>query len=128
MSSLLAGLVLYSGMLASTYGYKEKSCGNVGNTKTCTNGQLTASGEPFHADKPTAAVPHVVGGLKAVGAWFRLASDSIGTACKYIHINDKMNKRFLGKKLMDLSPSAQELLTGKKARSTWSGRVILCHL
>lgn len=103
-------------------------CGNVGNAKRCDNGQLTASGEVFLTDRATAAIPYLKGKFKAKGAWFRLASDAVGTACKYIHINDKMNKRFHGKKYMDVSPAAQELLTGKKARSTWSGRVLLCYL
>lgn len=125
---MLLGLVIFSGMLSSTYGHGETMCGNVGNPKVCSTGQLTASGEEFHTEKATAAVPFIQGRLKAQGAWFRLASDPIGTGCKYIHINDKMNKRFHGRKYMDLSPAAQSILTGKKASRSWSGRVLLCHL
>jgi hypothetical protein len=117
-------LVAFSGLLTSTYGFHERNCGDVNKATTCSSGKLTASGEVFLTDKPTAAIPYLNGKFKANGAWFRLASDAVGTACKYIHINDKMNKRFHGKKYMDVSPAAQELLTGKKARSTWSGRVI----
>ncbi len=117
-------LLIASLMRSTTYGYGEFMCGDVGKPRPCEKGAITASGVEFDPTKPMAAIAapfNMV--LKAQVIGLRVE----GGKCKRIHLVDKMNPRYIGKRGFDLSPAAVRLLTGD-AHPGWSGRVEVCSL
>lgn len=112
---------------ASTYGYGEMMCGDVGAPRTCDVGAWTASGEPFSPPAPTAAVAAPFN-LKLRARWvmLRVSPEYGGSGeCQWIRINDKMNPRWVGRRGFDLTPGALRRL-GVRPRRNWSGRVSMC--
>lgn len=109
--------------LSTTYGWGEFNCGDIGKPVSCAKGAITASGEVFDPELPTAAVaaPSDVR-VKAVNVWMRIGKGP----CVSIRVNDKLNPRYIGKLAFDLSPRSLELLTGTR-RPMWSGRVSQCN-
>ena len=91
--------------------------------KKC-DGGITASGEKFEPfNEPSAAVA-MPRNVRMRPKWVYLRVES--GDCHMIRVNDKMNQRYVGKRGFDLSPSAQELLTGNAASKNWSGKVFVC--
>lgn len=104
-------LLLASGLLASTYGYGELFCGDIGKARPCSYGAITASGVIFDPDKPQAAIamPQEIPIVERT-IYLRIA----GGPCRPIQLVDKMNPRFIGERGFDLSPRAVQDLTGKR--------------
>lgn len=125
MTSLLIYLHLAASHAATTYGFGEYMCGNIGRAKKCQNGAVTATGDTFHTDKLTAAIPIPLKmRLKAFYVWVRGESGR----CVRIRVNDKKSPRFIGRSGLDLSPAAQEAVSGKRAKKSWSGKIEICHI
>jgi rare lipoprotein A (peptidoglycan hydrolase) len=108
--------------VSSTYGYQEGNCGAYGKPRPCEYGAVTASGEIFDPELPTAAV-FAPANLRMIptDVWMRVDKGP----CVKIRVNDKGNERFIGARAFDLTPKALELLTGNRSPS-WSGRVTKC--
>ena len=108
---------------ATTYGYGEKMCCDIGNPCACDTGAITYSGELFDAEKATAAIPSPTQFVfTPVDLMFRVE----GGPCVAIRINDKSNPRWIGTRGLDLSPKAVELLTGKRT-SNFKQKIELCQ-
>lgn len=108
--------------LSSTYGYQEWNCGDIGKPKPCDFGAITASGEVFDPELPTAAVfmpTNIV--MRPVNVWMQVEDGP----CVKVRVNDKGNPRYIGERAFDLSPRSLELLIGYRS-PTWSGRVTTC--
>jgi len=108
---------------ATTYGYGEPFCGDIGNPKPCLKGAITASGEVFDPEIPTAAVPAPTGFKlsKPINIWVRLPDQT----CVKVRINDKSNPRWIADRGLDLSPKAVELLTGERTKH-FKQKIELC--
>lgn len=117
-------LVTASGLPASTYGFGELACGDVGKPRMCVAGAITASGEVFDPGIPSAALAapaRLV--LRGQWVWLRLADGPF--RCVRVRLNDKMNPRWIGRRGFDLTPAAVHKLGGV-ASPAWSGRVLVC--
>lgn len=116
-------LLAFSVGHSTTYGYGEKNCGDIGTPRRCSLGAITASGEPFDPELPTAAIfaPTNLRG-RVVDVWLQIGDGP----CVKIRVNDKGNPRYIGKRAFDLSPEALKQLLGKSSRY-WSGRVKQCE-
>lgn len=112
-------------LLATTYGYGEKMCGDVGHAVRCRSGIPTASGIPFDTSRPQLAVaaPAILR-MERREAWIRL--DQPGAPCVHVEIVDKMAERWIGLRGFDLNPAALRLLMPDGAGPEWSGRVRRC--
>jgi hypothetical protein len=121
--TLAAYLLIASGITATTYGHGEFNCGDVESPRQCAAGAVTASGESFVPDYPSAAIA-APARLIVRGQWIKLRVDE--GPCFAVRLNDKMNPRYIGTRGFDLSPAAVELLTGQPAHPRWSGRVHVC--
>lgn len=108
--------------LSSTYGYGERMCGDIGTPRPCSEGAITASGEPFDPQEVSGAV-FAPKRLRMAVYYVRMR---IGDGpCILVKINDKGNPRYIGRRGFDLTPGALTALTGS-ANPRWSGRVSLC--
>lgn len=109
---------------ASTYGYGEIMCGDIGAPRRCKSGALTASGEVFNPYLPTAAVfaPTKLR-MSARYVWMKMKGGPYN--CRMIRVNDKGNPRFIGERGFDLTPGAVLLLGGTPS-PTWGGRLERC--
>ena len=93
--------------LSSTYGWGELFCGDYNKPQPCSKGAVTASGQVFDPDLPTAAVAAprnlrmrpVVVGMRVPGG-----------RCVAILVNDKMSERWINKRGFDLSRGALRAL------------------
>lgn len=121
---LIKFIILAHGLRATTYGWGGWNCGDIGNPQPCVYGAITASGEVFDPDIPSAAVA-APSNLHIEGVWVWLRVD--GGPCVKIRVNDKSNPRWIGHRGFDLSPAAVKLLTGQ-ATKYWSGKVYLCEV
>lgn len=112
---------------ATTYGWGEHMCGDVGNPKPCQRGAITASGEPFLPHRvPSAAVP-APANKRLRGSWIHLRLQGVPDApCVKIRLNDKANPRWIGTRGFDLSPAAVRELTRGMPLPHWSGKVERC--
>lgn len=115
----LAFLVSFS----TTYGYGEFYCGDIGRPRPCERGAITASGEPFDPDLPTAAV-FAPTNLRIIPTVVHMRIDD--GPCAEILVTDKGNPRFIGKRGFDLTPGALRAL-GIEPHSKWSGYVQPCQ-
>ncbi len=125
MTTIEMLLSLASGLQATTYGWSEMMCGDVGSPRICAKGAVTASGEEFDpavASAAIAAPARLV--LRPQWVWLRLADGPF--KCVRIRLNDKSNPRWIGRRGFDLSPAAVRRLTGAVPSSAWSGRVHVC--
>jgi len=114
-----------SGLLATTYGFSERFCGDVGAPVSCSHGAVTASGEKFAPDTVPSAAIAAPFRLKLEARWVRLKL--VGPyPCYAIRVNDKMNPRFLGRRGFDLSKAAVRKLTSRPALRSWSNQVEVC--
>jgi hypothetical protein len=109
---------------ATVYGFGELMCGDIGKPKPCSKGAITASGEMFDPDIASAAIP--VPTDKRMIA-FDVFIRGIDGECHRLRVNDKSNPRWIGKRGLDLSPRAVEIVTGSR-RPTWSGKLEFCDL
>lgn len=98
--------------LSTAYGYGEENCGDYGLPRPCSKGAVTASGEVFDPDLPTAAIfaPRSLK-MRAVDVHMQVENGP----CIRIRVNDKGNQRYIGKRGFDLSPAALEALTGDRS-------------
>ena len=123
-------LLIANGLLATTYGWGEKNCGDIGKAVSCSKGAVTASGDLFDPEVANAAMalPTNIRMVKGLRLPLRImhADGSYGT-CHWMPVNDKMNPRYIGVRGWDLSPAAVNLLTGGKAHRKWSGKVQICE-
>lgn len=112
---------------ATTYGWGEHNCGDVGKPRPCTEDAATASGEAFQPHSvPSAALPapkHKR--LRPSIIWLRL-KDVPDAPCVEVRLNDKANPRWIGQRGLDLSPAAVRQLTQRMPTPHWSGEVELC--
>lgn len=122
---MLEFLVIASGLTASTYGYGEKMCGDVGKAVPCVAGELTASGVVFDPDLPQAALA-APKNVIITPTWIHIRVDN--GPCVKVHLVDKMNPRWVGERGLDLTPAAVEKLTGSPAKPYWKGQVFVCNL
>ena len=121
---MLEFIAIASGLISSTYGWGESSCGDYGKPRACEQGAVTASGEPFnpHEDATAAIAMPRNRILRASVVVLRVEEGP----CVPIRISDKMNERYVGKRGFDLSPAAVRALTGKEPSRHWSGVVHVC--
>lgn len=119
-------LSVASGLPASTYGFAEGRCGDVGKPVPCSVGAVTASGEPFHPTTVPSAAVAAPFKVRLDARWIRLKLEG-PFPCKRVRLNDKMHPRYIGVRGFDLSPSAVRLLTNRPAQSYWSGVVEVCR-
>lgn len=125
MISVLFYILVASGLHSTTYGHGELMCGNIGKPVRCSVGAITASGEVFDPQIPTAAIfsPTSLRMWKRASVMpVRILPDG---KCMFIRINDKMNPRYIGKRGFDLTPASVKLLGGKVS-DKWSGKVEVC--
>lgn len=108
-------------LLATTYGYGEKMCGEVIDPKPCVAGQLTASGIPFDPLIPTVAV-HSTPNRRIRGTAFVCLRHLVSGAKVFLRVTDKhyMDGR------IDLSPAAVAAIGGNPT-NYWSSRVESCN-
>lgn len=123
--SLIELLIIASGLLSSTYGHGERFCGDIGFPVPCELGAITASGVAFNPGLAQAAIAAPTR-MVMRDSFIYLRVDS--GPCRKIHLVDKMNPRWIGKRGFDLTPAAVKLLTGKPATRHWSGRVFVCSV
>jgi hypothetical protein len=121
---LLKYLLIASGLPATTYGYNEKFCGDIGKPVTCSHGAITASGEPLNPDSPTAAIFSPTE-MRLVAQHVYLRTDT--GPCVKIRLTDKGSPKYIGIRSFDLTPAAVELLTGLPATRHWSGVIHYCQ-
>lgn len=109
---------------ATTYGWGEMMCGDVGKARSCSEGAITASGQVFDPELPTAAIAAPFN-LRMPKTGVEVYMKVEGGECTKILVNDKKNPRFIGKKPFDLTPGALRAL-GVNPTRHWSGKVLLC--
>lgn len=118
-------LIIASGLTATTYGYGEKNCGDIGFPVACDSMATTASGVRFVPTEAQVAIAAPTNlRIQATSIYLRVA----GGPCKLVQLVDKMNPRYIGVRGFDLSPGAVELLTGQPASPRWSGVVHVCSI
>lgn len=125
MDAIILYIMIASGLHSTTYGYSELMCGDIGKPVKCSVGAITASGEVFDPQIPSAAIfsPTRLRMWKRASVMpLRILPDG---KCMFIRINDKGNPRYIGKRGFDLTPASVKLLGGKVA-DTWSGKVEVC--
>ena len=127
MVELLIQMIITASMYpATTYGFSELMCGDVGKPRRCEYGAITASGEIFDPETPSAAIPAPFFlPMRAVTIGMRLRGGN--GKCVGIRVNDKANPRYIGVRGFDLSPAAVTALGGNSG-TTWGGRVELCEV
>lgn len=116
-------LVIASGLLSTTYGWGESYCGDIGKPVPCQRGAITASGVEFNpalAQAAIAAPSHV----RFKPTYIMLKVD--GGKCRRVHLVDKSNPRWVGRRGFDLTPEAVRVLTGRTPTKHWSGIVHVC--
>lgn len=114
---------------ATTYGWGEMMCGDIGKPRSCTEGAVTASGQPFRpVVVPSAAIPAPTR-MPLKARFINLRLKGVPNApCIRIILNDKANPRWIGKRGFDLSPAAVQALTNNLPTPHWSGKVEACDL
>jgi hypothetical protein len=109
---------------ATTYGFGEKMCGDVGKPVKCDSNAITASGTPFDPEALTAAVPMPNKyRLKKEHVWLY---SEFQDKCIKVKINDKKNPRYIGNSGLDITPALQEALFGTR-NWFWSGELEVCE-
>lgn len=116
-------IALAATQIATTYGYHERNCGDVGKPVACDDRAVTATGERFKPTEITAAVPAPK--KNRIYTTIIYVKDYKGD-CIPLKINDKKNPRYIGKSGLDLTPAAVWAITGKLPTPYWSGRIELC--
>lgn len=108
---------------ATVYGFGEYNCCDVGEPCPCSKGAITASGETFDPEEPSAAVPAPSNvRMRPTSVYLRYNNGP----CVRVRINDKANPRWIGNRGLDLSKGAVEELTQSDATTYWSGKVDIC--
>lgn len=116
-------ILIASGLHSTVYGFGESMCGDVGKPVPCAYGAITASGEIFDPNTPSAAIAAPFD-LQLKPTYVRLKVP--GGKCRSIRVTDKMHPRWIGQRGFDLTPAAVKLLTGREALPTWSSQVEVC--
>lgn len=115
-------ILLATTLPATTYGYGEIRCGDVGHAEACSTGAVTASGEPFDPDAVAAAIPLP---QRRIMRPFDLSLRARDGSCVLVRVNDKSHPRWIGQRGLDLTPGALRAL-GHEPSATWGGEVQLC--
>ena len=126
-TTLISYVYQAHGKIASVYGYSEKSCGDSHRPVRCSENAVTASGQRFDPELPTAAISlPKKKRMPAEGmlVWLRTETSK----CVEVLVNDKKNSRYLGKSPLDLSKGALEALIGDSHSRFWSGKVFVCSV
>lgn len=115
-------LWLVSGLPATTYGYHEPNCGDIGKAKECKHGAITSSGVKFEPHKAQVAV--------AIPNKWRIRPKYIyirtkTSPCVEVHLVDRMNERYVGKRGFDVTPAVLVKL-GIKPTKHWSDKIYVC--
>lgn len=110
------------GLRATTYGWGEGNCCDVGKACKCEKGAVTASGQPFDPDLPTCAVPAPTK-LRMVPIKIYARVDK--GPCVMLVCNDKSSPKWIGQRGLDLTPGALRKL-GVNPHKHWSGTVHIC--
>jgi hypothetical protein len=121
---MLVYLILANGLLSSTYGWGENNCGDIGKAVPCQAGAITASGIKLDHSSPQAAIA-VPKNYRLKATYIRLRIE--GGKCTDIHLVDKMNPRYIGKRGFDLTPKALHML-GVKGHRDWTGKIYVCNI
>lgn len=116
-------LWLVSGLPATTYGHGGFNCGDVGKPVQCKYGAITASGVVLHPDEPQVAI--------AIPKKWRIRPRFIyirtkDSPCVEVHLVDKMNERYVGKRGFDITPGTLRKL-GIKPTKHWSDKIYVCN-
>lgn len=123
-TNMLTFIMLASGLVATTYGWKERFCGSPMIPVPCALGAVTASGEIFDPDLPSVAVPMPENLItRPTYVWLKIE----GGSCKRLRINDKKHWRYIGTGGFDLTPAAVRKLTGSEPKRYWSAKVYVCE-
>lgn len=110
-------------VIASTYGWGEMRCGDVGRPRRCVSGAPTASGVPLDTTTPQMAIAVPA----AIRVPPRIVYVTAGGDCVAVWLVDKMNPRWIGERGFDLNPAALRALVGEQAATPdWMGRVAEC--
>ena len=113
-------------LTATTYGWGEKMCGDIGRPRACIDGAVTASGQPFKPSIPSAAVPAPTNRRIQPTILYLKLKGVPNAPCVGIVLNDKANPRWIGQRGLDLSPAAVQALTGRMPTPYWKGEVEQC--
>jgi hypothetical protein len=106
-------------VLATTYGWGEKMCGDIGFPVSCTSQQVMANGQPLDSLEPTVAVPMPQNYRHRPG---KVCVRHLQTQREvWLRVTDK----HLRPNVIDLTPAAVAKIGGK-VRSTWSAKITLC--
>lgn len=116
-------IAIASGLVSTVFGFGEHRCGNPGHAIACVDGIPTASGVLLSSKIAQAAVP-MPKNTRTVPKWTFLKI--AGGPCVPVRIVDKKHWRYIRKGGFDLNRKSVELLTGKVAIKSWSGRVFVC--
>jgi hypothetical protein len=123
---LIAVILSYSGLGATTYGWGEMYCGPPDTPQECSPGSPTASGallDPF-------ARPQVAIALKAktrLRSGLTIQARLPGGKCTTLELVDKKAPRFFqSDSPWDLTPAALFALGAVSPNPTWSGRLEIC--
>lgn len=121
--SLQEALNTASGLIATTYGYGELMCGEVGSPRPCNNNAVTFTGMKFEPNAPSVAI-FAPKKLRFPSTFIRIRVED--GPCGWVVLNDKGNARFFKKRGFDLTPGAL-LLLGIKPSPYWKGVVHVCN-
>jgi len=109
-------------IVATTYGWGETRCGDVGRPAKCATGATTASGVTFDTRVPQLAVA----APDEIYIPARIIWVTAGGECVAVWLVDKMHPRWIGTRGFDVNPEALRQLVGDDAGPQWSGRLAAC--
>lgn len=125
MSEWLVSIIMASsGLGATTYGWGEMMCGDVGKARPCNEEAITASGTPLKDDLPIVALSMPTNRILRKAHTIKISLDG-GKTCRRVLLADKKNERFAETKPWDLTPAALKKL-GVEPTKHWSGEVTVC--
>jgi len=121
---LIEYIVLAGSLVAFTFGYSEKRCGDINHPVACSIGATTSSGEKFNPLLIASAALPLPRRLKMRALTIKFKAKN--GKCVPIRINDKSPEKWIGKRGFELTPAALRIL-GITPSKKWSGRVELCE-
>ena len=117
-------ILIASNLVAYTFGYNERKCGDVHHAVSCSNGATTASGEAFKPNLIASAAIPLPKKMKMKTVIIRLKAEN--GECVSIRVNDKASEKWLGKRGFEFTPAALRKL-GITPSKHWSGNISFCE-
>ena len=121
---MLEYVILAGSLVAFTFGYSEKMCGDIHHPVACSVGATTASGEPFNPNVIASAAIPIPKGMRLKTLIIKLRAKN--GKCVPIRVNDRSPEKWIGKRGFELTPAALRKL-GIVPSKIWSGFVEICY-